>query len=344
MRRTPGPVTLSISEMRTDPEFGESNAEIAKAEGDIGVFGIKFAEQPRRRSPRTEQLDHGLVVDACLRAQDDTRSTLTCVWGLDFLPDHPLGKAPGRTLCRTHTPHPGILSPIAILDKARQAVPAVNYALGLAGVAAAAAIVTALVGRGTGGVIVIGSSFVGMILLFVFSRLVVSASPSIQFGGIVLVWVIIMFFSTFLVFTTTAVVFTWPCNWAQFLDMTSNCTSIKSISDNPTVEQPAGPETPPRLTHFVIKVTLQSGALVQREWNRLTPDEWVEKYSDTGTQTYYDVKGRLTLDGCPGTKVANKTAGGHLAFLPDKGCPGMPFRINDNNGGWGIAASLTDYE
>ena len=38
------------------------------------------------------------------------------------------------------------LSPMAILDKARKAVPAVNYALGVAGVAAAAAIVSWLVG------------------------------------------------------------------------------------------------------------------------------------------------------------------------------------------------------
>jgi hypothetical protein len=236
------------------------------------------------------------------------------------------------------------LSPLAILDKARKAVPAVNYALGLAGVAAAAAIVTALVGRGPGGLIVIGSSFVGMILLFVFSRLVVSTSPSIQFAGVVLVWTIITFFGTFLVFTTTAVVFTWPCNWAQLLDMTSTCLRITPTPNNRTDEKSAGPEpADTRLTHFLIKV-MWGGAVVQREWNRPTPDEWVEKYSDTGTETYYDVKGRITLDGCPGTKLANKTAPTHLIFIPDKGCPGMPFRINDDNAGWGIAASLANYD
>ncbi len=95
-------------------------------------------------------------------------------------------------------------SPLAILDKARKAVPAVNYALGVAGIAAAAAIVSWLVGQNNSGIILLSSSFVAMILLFVFSKLVVSTSPCIQFAGIFLVWLILLFFATFLLFTTTA--------------------------------------------------------------------------------------------------------------------------------------------
>src|SRR5580704_11749634 len=112
---------------------------------------------------------------------------------------------------------PSSLSPIAILDKARKAVPAVNYALGVAGIAAAAAIVSWLVGKNNSSIILLSSSFVGKILLFVFSKLVVSAAPSIQFAGIVLVWMILVFFATFLLFTTTAFVLAWPCNWAEVL-------------------------------------------------------------------------------------------------------------------------------
>jgi len=240
---------------------------------------------------------------------------------------------------------PDSLSPLNVLDEARKAVPAVNYALGLAGVAAAAAIITSFVGHGPGAIIVIGASFVGMIILFIFSKLVVSTSPSIQFAGVVLVWATLAFFGTFLVLTTTAVIFTWPCNWAELLDMTSACFGPTPNPINRTDEKPAGPEpADARLTHFVITVSLSDGTVARREWSRPTPNEWVEKYSESGVETYYDIKGRITLDGCPGTKLVNETAPTHLVFIPDKKCPGMPFRINDNNAGWGIAAALTNYD
>jgi hypothetical protein len=119
------------------------------------------------------------------------------------------------------------LSPLAILDKARKAVPAVNYALGVAGVAAAAALVTWLVGNTNSSIILLSSSFVGMILLFVFSKLVVSTAPSVQFAGVVLVWMILAFFATFLLFTTTAFVSGWPCNWAATLGLKNGCSVIE---------------------------------------------------------------------------------------------------------------------
>lgn len=115
------------------------------------------------------------------------------------------------------------LSPMAILDKARKAVPAVNYALGVAGIAAAAALVSWLVGNSNSSIILLSSSFVGMVLLFIFSKLVVSSAPSIQFAGIVLVWIILVFFATFLLFTTTAFVMEWPCRWATTLGVKTDC-------------------------------------------------------------------------------------------------------------------------
>jgi hypothetical protein len=125
--------------------------------------------------------------------------------------------------------NPSSLTPMAILDKARKAVPAVNYALGVAGIAAAAAIVSWLVGKNISSIILLSSSFVGMILLFIFSKLVVSTAPSIQFAGVFLVWITLVFFAIFLLFTTTAYVLTWPCNWAEFLGVTAKC----SISGDP---------------------------------------------------------------------------------------------------------------
>jgi hypothetical protein len=53
-------------------EFGLAHAKIAKAEGDIVVFGIEFGEQPRRGAAGTEQLYNRLEVDgvAVLRRDD----------------------------------------------------------------------------------------------------------------------------------------------------------------------------------------------------------------------------------------------------------------------------------
>lgn len=39
-------------------EFGTTYAEVAQAEGDVGIVRIEFAEQPCRRAPRAEQLHH----------------------------------------------------------------------------------------------------------------------------------------------------------------------------------------------------------------------------------------------------------------------------------------------
>ena len=47
-------------------EFGRSHAEIAKAECEVGVFGIEFGEQPRCRTAGVEQLDDRFVIDGVL--------------------------------------------------------------------------------------------------------------------------------------------------------------------------------------------------------------------------------------------------------------------------------------
>ncbi len=236
------------------------------------------------------------------------------------------------------------LSPMAILDKARKAVPAVNYALGVAGVAAAAAIVSWLVGKNNSSIILLSSSFVGMILLFIFSRLVVSTAPSIQFAGVVLVWIVLVFFATFLVFTTTAFVLTWPCNWAEVLGLTSDCSiSVHSEKPGTTAEAdpPAGSEVPEtRISEFVI-MPLVGGERSRRDWKRVKPDLWIETYPN-GIQSYFDVKARIIVGGCPGTMAIDEAQHSHRVFIPDKGCAGMPFRINDNNQGWGIVGEMVN--
>jgi hypothetical protein len=109
------------------------------------------------------------------------------------------------------------LSPWDILNAARSAVPAVDYALGAAGIAAAGAIVIGLLGNGRAAIIISGAMFVAMILLFAFARLVSSQNPGIIQAGIVLLWMVTIFFGIFLVFTTTAVAIDWPPAWATIL-------------------------------------------------------------------------------------------------------------------------------
>jgi len=103
---------------------------------------------------------------------------------------------------------------------ARQAVPAVNYALGVAGIAAAGAIITLFVSKTKASIVLVVLIFVGMILLFAFSQLVVAKGRSTQMAGTVLLWAVLLFFVTFLVFTVTAFATEWPRPWAFFLGIT----------------------------------------------------------------------------------------------------------------------------
>jgi hypothetical protein len=110
-----------------------------------------------------------------------------------------------------------LFSPWKVLMAARKAVPAVDYALGTAGIAAAGAIVTAFLGKGKASVIIFGAMLIAMTLLFVFARLVASASPMITYAGYFLTWAVVLFFVTFLVFTTTAMAIGQPAIWAGVL-------------------------------------------------------------------------------------------------------------------------------
>lgn len=94
---------------------------------------------------------------------------------------------------------------------------------------------------------------------------------------------------------------------------------------------PAGPEiAATKVTAFAIEAFAVGGRpaggqkSARRDWKRVTPDRWVENYPG-GTQSYFDLVGRFTIGGCPGTVVRNQDDKKHRVFIPDKGCPGMPF-------------------
>ena len=107
---------------------------------------------------------------------------------------------------------------LQLINAARKAVPAVNYALGVAGVVASGAIVMAFFpGHGGAAVIVGGAVFVGMVLLFVFSRLINSESGSTQMAGQVLIWAVLVFFIVMLTSVGSAAIFGEPKTIAKVL-------------------------------------------------------------------------------------------------------------------------------
>jgi hypothetical protein len=136
--------------------------------------------------------------------------------------------------------------PTGILQTAIAQVPSVKYALGIAGIAAAGALVTRFLGYDRASIIIIGGTFVAMILLYVFSSMVASKSDAATFPGIILLYAVIFFFCCFLAFTVTAFSFTWPLPWAIFIGAAST--------------PPTPPPLPPRLTtDHVGPVTIQPG-------------------------------------------------------------------------------------
>jgi hypothetical protein len=127
-----------------------------------------------------------------------------------------------------------LLSPMGILDAARRAVPAVNYALGAAGVAAAGAITVGLLGHGRASVIIVGAMFCAMIMLFAFARLVAAKSPAAANAGIVMLWSVTLFFCGFLALTATAFTFKWPDPWREFLGISSSMRQRATDSETQT--------------------------------------------------------------------------------------------------------------
>ena len=113
---------------------------------------------------------------------------------------------------------PKPFAPIEILNAARRSVPAVNYALGVAGIAAAAALAVGFVGNGRAAIIILGGTFIAMLLLFLFARLVAEKrSKSIVLAANVVMWSIVIFVCGFLAATATAVTLGRPTAWATWL-------------------------------------------------------------------------------------------------------------------------------
>jgi len=123
----------------------------------------------------------------------------------------------------------GAFNPLDIINTARRAVPAVDFALAIAGVAAAASIVLYFVGRGPAAFIIMGGTLIAMILMFVFAAIVKSGRDG--GAGIFLLWAVVIFFTVFLVFTVTAVAAEWPPAWARLLGFETTGSDRWSFSN-----------------------------------------------------------------------------------------------------------------
>ena len=85
------------------------------------------------------------------------------------------------------------LEPLTVLQSAIKEVPAVSYALAVAGIAAAGAVVVSFLGHGRASVIILAGVFVAMILMFVFARMLSSQNPATTLPGIILLYSVLIF-------------------------------------------------------------------------------------------------------------------------------------------------------
>lgn len=106
-----------------------------------------------------------------------------------------------------------------VLNEARRAVPAMNYALAVAGLAATASIVGFFVGQSKASIITLFMIFAAMVLIFIFATLIRSGSRHIFIAGLITMYAVLILFISFLAFTVTAFAFYWPPAWAKVLEI-----------------------------------------------------------------------------------------------------------------------------
>jgi pentapeptide repeat protein len=107
---------------------------------------------------------------------------------------------------------------LGIIQRAQRAVPAVKYALGVVGIAAAAAATSILLGHTRTSIISVALMLAGMVVLFVFAKLVAGgASRSVHAAANVVLWTVVLIFSAALVCGFLAVVARWPPALVEFM-------------------------------------------------------------------------------------------------------------------------------
>jgi len=145
----------------------------------------------------------------------------------------------------TLSPNP---SPWNALLETIKILPPVKYALGLVGIAAAAALIKIYIGNSQTDLTFLVFVFIGMVLLFVFARRVRFDDDPLP--GRALIWGILLFFFAALALTMYAAAIGKPCNWAGLfrLDKHPECLALTALAPpQPTpapTPTPAPPPTP----------------------------------------------------------------------------------------------------
>jgi uncharacterized protein YraI len=182
----------------------------------------KPAELPESVRPfayrNAANVDSGLNfqndMDRLIRSLDEEFDTL-----LADPPSAAKADEPVKAALTTRTPALEVTRAIDAFNAARQAVPAVGFAIGAAAVAALAALAMAPFGYLRAAAIVVAGMLVALALVIVFARLLSSRNSALVVAGLVTVWSVALFFITFLIFTATAVAFHWPPQWASLIGL-----------------------------------------------------------------------------------------------------------------------------
>lgn len=106
----------------------------------------------------------------------------------------------------------GGFDPLSLLRAATEAVPATKWAVGVVGLAAAAAIILSVTKSPIFGVVGIAGVFVAMIALFVFSRLLAVAAAATRPAAVFLMWFMVVVFTATITCLFTSAFFNapWP--------------------------------------------------------------------------------------------------------------------------------------
>jgi hypothetical protein len=110
------------------------------------------------------------------------------------------------------------IGPISILKQAITRVPALKYALGIAGIAAALAIIKTLITDLRLALFGIILMLVLMTVLFIFAKLTSFAAKEIRLPAIALLWFSLVLTITTASFLFTSVFFNWPINLKHVVD------------------------------------------------------------------------------------------------------------------------------
>jgi hypothetical protein len=131
---------------------------------------------------------------------------------------------------------PQIISPFNTLNQAIKKVPALKYALGLAGIAAALAIIKTLVTDLRLAVFGMVVMLVLMTVLFVFAKLTAASAREIRLPAFALMWfsLLLTIASASLLFTS--VFFAWPINLKRLVGPQTIQTEQASAESKPTTK------------------------------------------------------------------------------------------------------------